>query len=188
MRVRGDQRTTAIQCWLFLFAFVCPLAACAPGALRSTAATPLTAAQLAELWVEPTDLESRDLFAGPGGAQGAPDATAVYRVTALDVTGNSRGYDVIDPAGRKWRIKIGEEVQPEIVASRLLWAIGFHQPPTYFVAAPRLEGARPEDSGLAARFRAEFGYDTEANWSWHENPYVGTQPFKGLLVANLLLN
>jgi hypothetical protein len=26
------------------------------------------------------------------------------------------------------------------------------------------------------------------DWSWYENPFVSTQPFKGLLVANLILN
>lgn len=157
-------------------------------AMRSTASAPLSAGELAELWLEPADLESRDLYGGPGGAAQAPDPAATNTVTGVDVTGNSPGYDVIDPQGRRWKVKLGEEVQPEIVASRLLWAIGFHQPPTYFVSSLQIEGGRPEDRGRPARFRLEEGYRTEAEWSWHENPYVGTPPFKGLLVANLVLN
>ena len=102
--------------------------------------------------------------------------------------GNSVGYEVVDARGREWKAKLGEEVQPEIVASRLLWAIGFHQPPMYHVPNLQLEGGRGEDSGQQARVRAEFGYKTESDWSWHENPFVGTRQMKGLLVANLILN
>ena len=168
-------------------AALCMLAACAPP-MTSTAASPLTATQLAELWVEPTDLSSRDLFGGPGGERAAPDVKAIYKVTALDTTGYSAGYDVVDPAGREWKVKLGNEVQPEIVASRVLWAIGFHQPPMFYVGSLRLDGGKPEDNGRVARLRVEDGYKTESYWSWNDNPYVGTQPFKGLLVANLILN
>lgn len=166
---------------------LCLSAACAP-APKSTANAPLTAEELAQLWVEPADLASRDLLNGPGGKDAAPDANATYTVTGLDITGYSAGYDVVDPAGRAWKIKLGEEVQSEIVASRVLWAIGFHQPPTYFVPRLLLEGGRQEDNGRPARFRPREGYTTESNWSWQENPYVGTRPFKGLLVVNLILN
>jgi hypothetical protein len=166
---------------------LCLVSACATP-MKNTAASPLTAAELAQLWVEPTDLSSRDLFGGPGGESVAPNPTATYKVTAVDTTGYSAGYDVVDPAGREWKVKLGNEVQPEIVASRVLWAIGFHQPPMFYVANLRLDGGKPEDSGRAARLRVEEGYKTENMWSWNENPYVGTQPFKGLLVANLILN
>ena len=47
-------------------------AACAP-AVRSTAQAPLTAAQIAELWIEPEDVAARDLFHGPGGRDGRAD-------------------------------------------------------------------------------------------------------------------
>ena len=166
---------------------LCLLSACATP-MKNTAASPLTAAELAQLWVEPTDLSSRDLFGGPGAQSAKPDPTATYKVTAVDTTGYSAGYDVVDPAGREWKVKLGNEVQPEIVASRVLWAIGFHQPAMFYVANLRLDGGKPEDNGRTARLRVEEGYKTENMWSWNENPYVGTQPFKGLLVANLVLN
>jgi hypothetical protein len=161
-------------------------AACAP-AIRNTSPKPVTAGEIAQLWVEPQDIGSRDLFHGPGGKQRVP-AAETFKVLRFDVTGNSPGYDVVDSKGRKWKVKVGEEVQPEIVASRLLWAIGFHQPPTYLVGNLQLDGGRTEDSGQPARLRAEFGYKTEAEWSWHQNPYVGTRYLKGFLVANLILN
>lgn len=160
---------------------------CAGRTMRSTATAPLTAQQMAQLWMEPADIQLQDLFYGSGGREQAPKPGASFKLVGLDTTGNSAGFDVEDPAGRPWRIKIGIEVQPEIVASRLLWAIGFHQPPLYFVSDWNLDG-REGDSRQAARFRLEKDYDSETSWSWHENPFVGTRPFKGLIVANLMLN
>jgi hypothetical protein len=163
------------------------LTACAP-AMRSTAGKPVASTELAQLWVEPDDIASRDLFYGPGGRESLPPEKFKFKVIRFDPTGNSPGYDVLDDKEREWKVKVGEEVQPEIVASRLLWAIGFHQPSMHMVGNLQLDGGRTEDAGQPARLRAEFGYKTEAEWSWHENPFVGTRYFKGLLVANLILN
>ena len=177
----------AIQTLMLPLALLFLLTGCAT-AMHSTATQPLTAQQIAELWIDPGDIASRDLFSGPGGSEGAPDPKATYKVTAVDATGYSTGYDVIDPQGREWKVKLGNEVQPEIVSSRILWAMGFHQPPTYYVNQLSLDGGKPEHQGRSARLRAEEGYKTEGPWSWNVNPYVGTQPFKGLLVANLIVN
>lgn len=163
------------------------LSSCAP-ALKSTAQRPLTPQQMSELWVEPTDLANRNLLYGSGGRDTMPAADERFTVKEVDATGNSPGYEVVDAKGREWKVKLGEEVQPEIVASRLLWAIGYHQAPLYYVDAPKLEGARQEHLGKPTRFRAEFGYKKDGDWSWHRNPFVGTRQMNGLLVANLILN
>lgn len=168
------------------WALLLTVAACAP--VMRPPATPPTPEQVAQLWIEPADLAARDLFAGPGGPQNAPDPRTTYKVVDVDSRGYSSGYDVVDAAGREWRIKLGDEAQPEVVVSRLLWAIGFHQPATYFVQDIKLEGGKPDDAGRSGRFRFEDGYKTDGDWSWHTNPYVGSRQFKGLLVANLLLN
>ena len=146
------------------------------------------AADLAQLWVEPRDLETRDLFHGSGGAALAPDPYARYELVAIDDSGYSPGYDVRDPRGARWSVKLGIEAQPEVVASRVLWAIGYHQPATYLLTNWQLTGKQLETPG-AGRFRLESGGEKViADWSWYENPFVSTQPFKGLLVANLILN
>ncbi len=171
-----------------LLAAVCICCACSLATIRSTATAPLTAEQTAQLWVQPPDITARDLFWGPGGEERAPKLDTVYRVTAYDVTGFSRGYDAVDEAGHNWRIKVGPEVQPEIVASRLLWAVGFHQPAIYFLQGWKIIGGTPADQGVPARFRLKDGYDSAGEWAWQENPYVGTREFKGLLVAQLIVN
>jgi len=146
------------------------------------------AADVAQLWVEPRDLETRDLFHGSGAAALAPDPYARYELVAIDDSGYSPGYDVRDPRGARWSVKLGIEAQPEVVASRVLWAIGYHQPATYLLTNWQLTGKQVETPG-AGRFRLESGGEKViADWSWYENPFVSTQPFKGLLVANLILN
>src|SRR5262249_9998090 len=89
---------------------------------------------VAELWIDPGDVASRDLSAGPGGAELTPDAAATYTFAKEKTHGTSPGYRVRDAAGRRWSVKLGAEAQPEVVVSRLLWAAGYHQPPTYYVA------------------------------------------------------
>ena len=154
---------------------------------RSTAPEPARV-NVSELWVDPGDIAARDLFHGAGGARLAPDEAARYTLVAEDNGGYSPGYDVRDHEGTVWSVKTGPEAQSEVVSSRVLWAIGYHQPATYLVKDWALAGRAPANP-VVARFRREQpGHKVAAEWSWYENPFVGTRPFQGLLVANLVLN
>lgn len=160
--------------------------ACGP-AHQPPAVTP-EAAALETLWEEPLDLASRDLLSGPGGADMAPVSNATYAFVAHKTTGKNPGYDVRSSDGRLWSVKLGEEAQPEVVTSRLLWAMGFHQPPTYYLPEWTLSG---EDAGQKPEGRFRFepeGHEVVGEWSWYENPFVSTQPFRGLIVAQLIFN
>jgi hypothetical protein len=162
-------------------------AACAPG-VRVANTTPPAADKLAELWQLPGDLVGRDVFRGAGGADMAPAAGATYTWVATDSTGYSPGYEVRDTQGRTWDVKLGVEAQPEVVASRVLWAIGYHQPVTYYVTSWQLAGG-PGGEQKGARFRLEAD-DTEVagDWSWSDNEFIGAQPYHGLIATNILLN
>lgn len=154
---------------------------------RSTLATQPTPAQMAELWIEPET--PRDLFFGPGGSESAPDPLASYRFVSRDVTGKSRGYDVIGPDGRKWSVKLGVEAQPEVVVSRLLWAVGYHQPATYYLPRWTLTGSTDASEQPAGRFRLDAADAKRAGrWSWSRNPFVGTHAFRGLFVMMVMVN
>jgi hypothetical protein len=155
--------------------------------VRTTPAVPGAPANIAELWQEPADLAERDLFHGSGGPELAPVDTT-FQFVARDTSGWSPGFDVKDGNRVEWSVKLGLEAQSEVVTSRILWAIGFHQPPTYYIARWSLSGG---DGGpqAAGRFRPQLaGRRVTGDWSWHENPFVGSQPYRGLVVANLLLN
>jgi hypothetical protein len=154
---------------------------------------PISAAKLAELRVDPGPAP-RDLFWGSGGPRLAPPADALYRVLAKDETGFSVSFDVTSPDGTEWSAKIGPEAQTEVVVSRILWGLGYHQPPVYYLPSwnvsaegpGRTEGRKESE----ARFRpklAEFERLPEV-WSWADNPFSGTRELKGLLVILLMLN
>jgi hypothetical protein len=167
-------------------------AACAP-ALRYPEKSP-SPPPLRELWQEPRDLAKRDLFHGVGGPKRAPNPDARYEFREEDTTGASGGYTVRDDSDREWDVKLGIEAQPELVVSRLLWAIGYHQPPMYFVPASwRLHGVPGWGKDTAvpqgpARFRLEEdSRDVVGHWSWYDNPFIGTRQFKGLILANFIL-
>jgi len=166
---------------------VVALVACshAPQAQQPAAA----AFDIAELWQEPTDLLQRDLFLGPGGSALVPPTTGgTYEFVAFKSSGTNPGYDVRDATGRLWSVKLGIEAQPEVTTSRILWAMGFHQPVNYFVHQFTLTGT---DAGVkeTARFRTDVDeWKAGGDWSWYDNQYLNMPQFRGLIVAQLLLN
>jgi hypothetical protein len=156
-------------------------------AVRKVEVTPAKPAVVAELWHDPGDIAARDVFHGAGGEALAPKAEA-FEFVAEDTTGYSPGFDVRDSGGTEWSVKIGPEAQTEVVASRVLWAIGFHQPPTYYVEKWSLQGAR-SGAQQAGRFRPGVkGRTVVGDWPWHQNPFVGTPEYGGLIVTNLVIN
>jgi hypothetical protein len=155
---------------------------------QSVATQATTPEKVAELWIAPDDIASRDLFHGPGGAPLAPHAATTFTWVATDKTGYSPGFDVRGPDGRAWSVKLGPEAQTEVAASRILWAIGYHQPPTYYLKTWPLSGG-PGGQQPAARFRTDFdGSKVVGDWSWSKNEFLDAQPYRGLIVANVLLN
>lgn len=144
--------------------------------------------KISSLWVD-NRVATRDLFGGEGGARSAPPVRGGrFAFVERKSNGTNPGYEVKDARGRRWSVKLGKEAQTEVVASRILWAIGYHQPATYYVAKWSMTGAvaGPQEP---ARFRLESdGQKVASDWSWYENPFVGTQPFRGLIVTQLILN
>ena len=174
---------------MHIIALILALEACAaPPHAQTRLSEP--AADLAELWQEPVDLLQRDLLAGPGGPAIAPRPDATYEFVAFKTSGTNRGYDVRDSSGRIWSVKLGVEAQSEVTSSRILWALGYHQPATYYLPEFRLSGAGPMNGvHRQARFRTDIDpWRPGGEWSWYENPFVNTPPFRGLVVAQLILN
>ena len=136
----------------------------------------------------PDDIGTRDVFHGAGGAEMAPSVGAAYTWVSTDTGGYSLGYTVRGSDGRTWDVKVGPEAQSEVVASRIHWAAGYHQPITYYVADWQLTGG-PGGRQPGARFRLESDdVDVSGDWSWSDNDFVGTQPYRGLIVLNVLIN
>jgi hypothetical protein len=156
-------------------------------AVRKVEVTPGKPAVVAELWKDPGNIATRDVFHGAGGEALAPTQSE-FEFVAEDASGYSPGFDVRDEKGVEWSVKTGPEAQTEVVASRVLWAIGFHQPPTYYVQKWSLKGAR-SGAQEPGRFRPDVkGRTVVGDWPWHQNPFVGTPEYGGLIVANLVIN
>jgi hypothetical protein len=144
-------------------------------------------ASLDELWRDPGNIAAKDLRFGRGGKALMPSAAVEYVFKDSDRTGYSAGYDVEDPQGRTWDVKTGDEGQTEVITSRLLWAVGYHQPVVYFVPEWRMKDG-PVSKPNSGRFRLSSDHDSKSDWSWTENPFTGTRQLKGLIVANLIVN
>jgi hypothetical protein len=147
------------------------------------------------LWERPVDLSERDLIYGPWGPERAPDPHAKYTLVQYKRSGVNPGMTVRDPLGREWSVKQAppeggpSEGQIEVVVSRVLSALGYHQPPVYYLPAFTLVDDWGEHVEGGGRFRLKAkGLKERSEWSWQQNPFVGTKPYQGLLVTLLLFN
>jgi hypothetical protein len=157
--------------------------------MRSTLPGPLTPSQSAELWEEPKDLAERNLFDGPWGKDLAPSPTATYSFVSAKTVGVSPGYAVTDEHGMEWSVKQGPEARVEVVMSRVLSAVGYRQPPVYYLPRWTLAEGLSQRVEPEARFRPKHTVlKEESEWSWQQNPFVGTRPYNGLRVLMMILN
>jgi hypothetical protein len=161
--------------------------------MQARTASPTSAVH--EIWMEPTDLEQRDLYRGPTMGPAPPAERSTFTFVEKDESGRSPGYDARDANGITWSVKYGPEAQSEVVSSRILWAIGFHQPPTFYLKEWQLtsEGANVQDEHelrWGGRFRPEVpGWRVVADrWDWTDNPHMTWRPHAGLLVAQMFIN
>src|SRR5215208_2109047 len=149
------------------------------------------------LWREPADISSRNLLLGPGGEEMKPDMKQVVWEETMP-EGYSVKWRVRDASGKKWVVKVGNEAQPETVATRLVWAAGYPTEVNYLVPCvqivnapkPRKKVERCEGKGYAnVRFEARpDDHQRLEEWSWSKNPFTGTKEFAGFVVLMGLLN
>src|SRR5580765_5008171 len=138
---------------------------------------------MAELWQRPDEISSRDLLYGPWGEKLAPDAQTSYTFVEKKQHGTNPGMTVRDHLGREWHVKQpphndeGAEGPIEVVLSRVLSAIGYHQPPVYFLPSFTMVDASGFHTEPGGRFRLHDSSLKDAgHWSWQQNPFVGTRP------------
>jgi hypothetical protein len=168
-------------------------AACAGVKVPKAQTTPVPPA--ASMWVEPANLAERDLFVGPWGAEHAPDPKGVFTLVERKHTGVNLGMTVKDEKGREWSVKqpfpggLDSEAPVEVALSRLLSAIGYHQPPVYFLPAFTMKDDLGKRVEVGGRFRLKDPSLKETGiWKWEDNPFVGTKPYQGLIVMLMMFN
>jgi hypothetical protein len=162
---------------------------CIRPAVKPTGDRRPNAAQLLEFWQDPGS--PRNLFDGVGDGRRKPEVDARYEVLDRDASGFSITYHVKDANGAEWNVKIGPEAQTEVVASRIVWALGYRQVPSYFVE--RWTAVNHDKAQLlgGARFRQrpkDLGLESKGTWSWQRNPFVGSRAYNGLLALMMIIN
>lgn len=131
------------------------------------------------LWEEPKDLESRDLFHGQGGLEGAPNPSGKFTFIRRSTGGTSEKIVVKGEDGREWTVKFGSESRPETTSTRIVWAMGYHVDEDYFVKDTHIEGRGGFDI-WDVRFELRDDYKELGTWSWRANRFAGTRELNGL--------
>jgi hypothetical protein len=139
----------------------------------------------AVFWHDPVDLESRNLFLGAGGEKMMPD---IRRITFIEKKegGYSTKYRVRDAAGNEWIAKLGKEAQPDTVANRLLWALGYETEIAYLFPHLTIEG-----KGMLENVRLEArpkNVKRTGPWKWDDNPFIDKPEFRGLKIMMVMIN
>ena len=139
------------------------------------------------IWREPEEIRGRDLFYGIGGRKGVPDTSTAFTFVKHSESGTQKKIIVKDEHGHEWTVKFGREARPETVSTRIVWAVGYHTDQDYFVRQARIVG-KENISARDVRFeRRDDGFEEDGNWSWKDNPFVGTRELNGLKVLMALL-
>lgn len=167
----------------------------AKGEKDNAAPLPAAAVRNPVLWHQPDNIASLDLFNGQGGAQHRP--VPPFTFEDEDTNGTNPKMDVRDSAGTKWRVKEGEEARPEVVASRLLWAVGYYANDDYLIETATVSGVdvKRGSSDFKAgklsdvRFSRKPGGEKKIGiWEWRSNPFTGTRELNGLRVMMAVMN
>lgn len=130
-------------------------------------------------------ISQRDLYWGPGGKSMFPN---LKRITLIrkETGGNNLKYRIEDGEGDVWVAKIADESQPETVAARLLWAIGYPTEINYLVPSITIPG-----KGTFRNVRLEArpsSVERLERWGWNDNPFAGTNELQGLKIMMALIN
>jgi len=158
---------------------------------------PVDAARLHNpvLWHDPGTISALNLYDGQGGKDGQP--AAPFKFESEDTHGTNPKFDARDANGTKWRVKLGDEARPEVVASRLLWAVGYFVNDDYVIASARVEGLRlgrgeklaKHEQIEEARFEKKPDQQKKIGiWRWKENPFTGSRELNGLRVMMAVMN
>jgi hypothetical protein len=190
------QRST-LGCAAVLTLALLSHSAASPAGKAHEATTSAAANEPVYLWQNPSDIASRNLYYGPGGKEHEPHT--VYTFIKEDFSGTNPKFDVRDENGVKWRVKLGVEARPEVVATRLVWAVGYYANEDYFLPdlrvrnVPRLKRGRNFISkhGTIHNVRLKRslkGEEKIGGWKWSDNPFTRQRELNGLRVMMALLN
>ena len=156
------------------------------------------------LWRDPGPIAGKDLAQGPTAPDRAP--APPFTFVEEDISGSKPKVKVVDAKGVTWKVKFAgtdptkNEVNAEIAASRIMWALGYLVEEHYYVPAGVIQDVKNLDraKGVIAadgQFRmARFdrrAADVERSgrtWTLAQNPFAGSKELSGLMLVTALIN
>ncbi len=195
-----ERFASLLPCLLFsaVLGFVAPLGTAQdapPHKAKKIDASNLHSDEPAMLWQDPGRIADKDLYLGLGGKKHEPKSP--FQFLKEDSNGTNPKFDVRDADGKKWRVKLGTEARPEVVASRLMWAVGFYANEDYLLPSATVREIqmkrRPDliqgDQVRDARFERKPGEQKSIGyWQWKNNPFKDSKEFNGLRVMMAVMN
>jgi hypothetical protein len=193
-------RRTALKLCAILMLAVAVLSASVTAQKKDTSAGKADAANLPErIWRDPGDMASLDLMYGAGGKAHAPDPTGTFTFIREDPAGSNPKFEVADGQGVEWKVKLGQEPQPETATTRFLWAAGYFADEDYYMAELTVKGLPTlrrgqelvSSGGIVHGAKLERKRTTVkklGDWDWFDNPFLGQRELNGLRVMMSLLN
>lgn len=167
--------------------------------VKAFTAAPLVRQGKYSLWHDPGPVDGIDFRYGLGGPDLAPKPP--FQFVDEDMSGTDSKIKVKDANDRSWVVKLGHESRPDTFCTRLAWALGYYVEPNYIVADGVIEGVKnlqrakkevdPAGRFQNGRFQLRSGspkYLRSVDWSWDENPFLGTPELGGLKVLMMLLS
>ena len=150
------------------------------------------------LWRDPGRVERLDFRWGPGGRANAP--VTPFRFVKEDLSGTKAKVNIVDARGHAYNVKFGFEVPGECFGARMMWAAGYFIEPAYCVPGGRILGTRglskrarkfiaPDGSFRDGRFQLRdpsLKFMDDHNWSWTNNPFLGSHELAGLKILIML--
>jgi hypothetical protein len=130
------------------------------------------------------NIANRDLFSGPGSDEMKPDLSNITFIER-DAAGHNKKYRIKDGAGHVWVAKLGSETRPETAAVRLLYGLGYETEINYLVPELTIPTI-----GTFKNVRLEArpdGVKRLDQWSWKQNPFVGTNELQGLEIMQVFM-
>jgi len=150
------------------------------------------------LWRDPGPVEKLDLAYPPGGPAGMP--VPPFQFIQEDHSGTNPKVKVKDAHGHTWAVKFGPEAHASVFSSHLVAACGYVVEPEYFIGRSRILGAHNlhraapyiarDGTFENARFQVRSKWPKfmqDHNWTWTNNPFLGTHEFNGLRILMMLL-
>jgi hypothetical protein len=150
-----------------------------------------------KIWRHPGAVEKLDFVGGPYGHSRGPKPPFTF--VEEDKGGSSPKIEVRDAKNDTFIVKWGPEVHAEVFATRMAWAVGYFVDGTYFVPNGRIGGVTrldrakrvvgPDGAFSTACFELRDRSATflkKNNWTWHNNPFIGTRELNGLKVILML--